>query len=184
MNNEIVLIGTKINQLTEAADRAEIKTQEDYEKGVTLQKFLQEAKKRAEEERKALVSPFNNGVKAINDRFKQLTEPLDRAKSVIGSKMLAFVQAERAKEAERAKKLAEESEAPVAPAETQVGKARGSHAGSAHVRKTWNFRVTDESKVPREYLVVSDALIRAAVKAGKREIAGVEIFEEEGVIVR
>lgn len=52
------------------------------------------------------------------------------------------------------------------------------------VRKTWTFEITDESKVPRDFLVIDDKKIRAAVREGIREIPGVRIFEEETMAIR
>jgi ribosomal protein S2 len=42
------------------------------------------------------------------------------------------------------------------------------------------FEVTDESKVPREYLIVDDRKIRQAIKENKKvKIDGVRIYEKE-----
>lgn len=57
-------------------------------------------------------------------------------------------------------------------------------SGSSFTRKTWKFEVTDPTLVPREFLVVNDALIRDAVKNGSREIAGVRIYEDIDVSIR
>jgi len=50
--------------------------------------------------------------------------------------------------------------------------------------KRWQFEVTDASQVPRAYLVVAEALIRAAVNDGERSIPGVRIYEEESISIR
>ena len=50
--------------------------------------------------------------------------------------------------------------------------------GRAVERTVWQFRVADEYAVPREYLSVNESAIRAAVRAGAREIPGVEIWAE------
>jgi len=53
-------------------------------------------------------------------------------------------------------------------------------------RKVWKFRVVEEEKVPRQYLVVDEAAIRRAVQArkGDTRIPGVEVWEEESVVAR
>jgi len=51
-------------------------------------------------------------------------------------------------------------------------------------RKAWVFEVTDESQVPREYLVVDEKRIRSAISSGVRNIAGVRIFEEIKMAIR
>lgn len=48
----------------------------------------------------------------------------------------------------------------------------------------WTFRVVDESKVPREFLVVSDQKVRQAIATGVRGIEGLEIYSEETLSTR
>ena len=48
----------------------------------------------------------------------------------------------------------------------------------------WKHEVIDAAAVPREYLMVDDAAIKAAVKAGIRAIPGVRVFEEAEMRVR
>ncbi len=56
--------------------------------------------------------------------------------------------------------------------------------GSGHLRMYWTFEVTDETQVPREYLMVNERLIQDKVKAGIRQIPGVRIFEKPKSITR
>ena len=44
--------------------------------------------------------------------------------------------------------------------------------------------MTDPTLVPREFLVVSDSLIREANKNNVREISGVRIYEDTDVSIR
>lgn len=48
----------------------------------------------------------------------------------------------------------------------------------------WTHRIVDADKVPREYLMVNEDAIKAAVKGGKRSIEGVEIFEAAKTAIR
>lgn len=45
-------------------------------------------------------------------------------------------------------------------------------------KKVWKFEVTDANQVPRQFLVVEEKIIRAAVNIGTREIPGVRIYED------
>jgi hypothetical protein len=56
--------------------------------------------------------------------------------------------------------------------------------GSISYREVWKFKVTDESKVPRDYLSVDERKIRDAVKNGIRQIDGVEIYSEKEPVLR
>jgi len=52
------------------------------------------------------------------------------------------------------------------------------------IKMTWVFEVTDPTAVPRALCVPNDALIRAQVKAGAREIPGVRIYQQASTTVR
>jgi hypothetical protein len=77
---------------------------------------------------------------------------------------------------------------PPVPAPLDLPAARPSvtrtESGSAHTRKRWKFEVTDAMQVPRQYLMVDDRLLRAAVSDGEREIPGVRIYAEDDLAVR
>lgn len=51
------------------------------------------------------------------------------------------------------------------------------------VGKRWVFEVVSLAEVPRQYLVVSEPLIREAVRLGVREIPGVRIYQEKTLAV-
>lgn len=51
-------------------------------------------------------------------------------------------------------------------------------------RKVWKFEVQVPSEVPREYLVVNETMIRAAVNSGIRDIPGVRIYEDVQIALR
>lgn len=50
--------------------------------------------------------------------------------------------------------------------------------------KRWTHEVTDESQVPREYLVVDEKKVRAAIAAGTRSIPGIRIYQDESITLR
>lgn len=56
--------------------------------------------------------------------------------------------------------------------------------GASTLVTRWDFRVVAEYDVPREYLSVDERKIRAAIKAGAREIPGVSIFSVESLVRR
>lgn len=52
------------------------------------------------------------------------------------------------------------------------------------VRKVWAFKVTDLSKVPTEYLLINSVAVNKAIKAGVRNIEGLEIYQTSQVAIR
>lgn len=85
----------------------------------------------------------------------------------------------RAEEATQVQ-IAEASAPSVSVPSTKLASASGSVA----TRKRWQAVVVDSALVPREYLVVDQKLINAAVKDGVREIPGVTIDQVEELAVR
>lgn len=57
-------------------------------------------------------------------------------------------------------------------------------SANSTVRKVWAFKVVDMSKIPLEYLQLNETAVRNAIKEGKREIAGLEIFQQSQVAIR
>ncbi len=50
--------------------------------------------------------------------------------------------------------------------------------------RTWTFEILNQIDIPREYLIVDETAIRAAIKAGTRSIPGVKIFQKESLAIR
>ena len=64
-------------------------------------------------------------------------------------------------------------------------------AKATNQRVNWKFRIADATKVPREYLMVDEAKIKAAlttmkdeVKAGTFSISGVEFYDEASTVLK
>lgn len=174
-----------------------------FDEATDLLGWIAGAKKKLEEQRVFFVKPLNDQVKKINERFKSYAAPLEQADQVVRGKVLGFRQeAERQRreeearlrrqaEAERARLAAEaaaqdlpEPPPPPIPVIPRAPKTVRSNMGTATVKKVWDFEVLDERQVPREFLIVNEKAIRAAVKAGVRNIPGVQIFETEQLAVR
>ena len=86
--------------------------------------------------------------------------------------------------AKRAEHLATAIEAHAAAPDAGMSRVRSRTGALASLRSTRNFRIVDATLVPREYLVVDDATVRARMRAGIREIPGIEIFETQTTVVR
>lgn len=65
----------------------------------------------------------------------------------------------------------------------KTGKNNQSSTNSV-VRNVWNFRIVDLSKVPVEFLQLNSVAVREAIKAGAREINGLEIYQECQVAIK
>lgn len=76
---------------------------------------------------------------------------------------------------------------PAAPVHVPAFGSRSSSGGSSGVKgitRTWVHEVEDLSLVPREYLMIDEAKVKEAIKAGTRIIPGIKIFQKEGFSLR
>ena len=191
------------------AERFEIKTEADLKSMTDTLSRIKLALKELDTERKSLVAPLNHQVKFINDKYKPLSDALEKARRICEGKAIDYHRAEeerirkeqselrrqetlRQKEIERKQaKLAAKgievklSEQPTekitldAPAKTTVG-----IYSKMTIKKTPAFRLVDISKVPEKYLLLNEVAVNAAARAGVKTIAGLEWFEKETVMNR
>jgi len=144
------------------------------------------AKKEMDSRRRFFTDPLNQQVKSINDLFRDYSEPLVEADKTVRSKVLAYQAEEAKKAAEQQQKAYEEARAtegfvPIMGEEPE--KTVRASAGSASTRQVWTFKIVDPSLVPDEYKLIDEKKIAAVVKAGIRQIPGVEIYSTSSLVV-
>lgn len=196
-------------------DTYSITCRDEYETAASYFLQLKAHLKKAEDERKLIVDPINQGLRRVNSLFKSITDPVSRIKDNLERKMRTFVDQERKKledekreEAEKQKKIFEENakKAKVEAIETgseaalQVSQnftrladqvetenvkvsqtIKLGNQGTVSERRIWRFKVTDETLVPRKYLIVDEKCLRTmATQFGEsgQTIPGVEFYQE------
>jgi len=50
--------------------------------------------------------------------------------------------------------------------------------GSMAVKQVYRFKITDHTQVPRNFMLVNEKAVQAAIDAGIREISGIEIYPD------
>ncbi|MBA7562032.1 hypothetical protein ES708_03681 [subsurface metagenome] len=156
------------------------------------------AKKEVDSRRRFFVDPLNQQVKSINDLFRGYSDPLGEADRIVRNKVLVYQAEEARRVAEEQQRVLEEAkaqaeEASKHPAEEFIPipiniveepeKTVRAPAGSATTRQVWTFKIVDLSQVPDEYKVIDEKKIAAVVKAGVRNIPGVEIYPTSSLVV-
>lgn len=69
--------------------------------------------------------------------------------------------------------------------ETPIIKIKSSHTtafSGVHTRKKPMWKLDDITKVPKEFLIVNEKEINSLVRAGRKEIPGIKIWEETTVV--
>lgn len=147
-----------------------------------------------EKARKAEKEQINKDGKTVEAFFAKLSKPItdaaDAIVAAINAAQRAKLEEQRRREREEAEaaKVFEDTSPEPAPAPVAVKEVARVVSSSGRVTASaatfWTFRVKDPAAVPRQYLTVSDAAIKAAVAGGVREIEGVEIYEDVRTAIR
>jgi hypothetical protein len=200
---DLTTITVEKNELIEQAGRVVVENDQQEALAGDLLKMVKSAIKKAEEERTKIVKPFNDGVKAINLKYKEITEPLEAAKEKIERAMrpYALQKIKKQQEEERLAREALEAQAleKAAQAETpeaaeevistavvaservaQPSTVRGTYGSVTSKRIKYTFEVVDVEQIPRAYLLPDEKKIRAAINGENRvtDIPGVKIVED------
>lgn len=155
-----------------------------------------------EDKRKQMVMPYNDYVKSINGMFKPLTDRLKNIDELCRSHLRPYLTAkEKARQEEQARieeqnaKVLEKQNKKIekavaagkdvttmAPANIQsvpvaVKTTTTENGTKSTVRMVTKWRLVDINKVPREYLVVDNVKMNAAIKIFPT-IAGIEVYQE------
>jgi len=194
LETKLTEIGQEVASVNEMAGQLAVKSEQDE---VTATDFLVKIKARltrVEELRTFFVKPLNDQVKAINAKFKEQSEPLEKAyasvKRLVSDYRLEQDDLARAEEKrladlkdaknERRAEAGKPLDLTPAPTIERAPAVVSTEAGKTVAKRVWKYRVIDINLVPREYLrcEVKDAVIKAEMSKGVRAIAGLEFYED------
>lgn len=162
-----------------------------------------EATKAIDAEFKELVSPLEGAMRALEAQILAHRQREEEAARQAQREEQERVEAERKRLEENARKRQEEEDAKASaegraaveqkPFEIEDARAapppektKATATGTkATVKDNWKFEVLDVDQVPDEFVVrqVDGTQVKAAIRAGKREIPGLRIYNDAGVAV-
>jgi hypothetical protein len=154
----------------------------DYDKLGEVVSQLKEYRKEADVQEKSLTEPANQIIKNAKAIFKPFKDGVDEAERLAKQKMLAFLEAQEA----AAKRIQEKFErGDIKKISTVVAKTNellDTQSESVSVRKIQVLKIVDVNKIPREFLVPNEALIKQALKEG-RKVAGCELEYQKSLAI-
>ena len=179
--------------LTKAVESVAITDQASLTAATELIVRITAAKKAVDEERFSYTRPLDTYKEMVMAKFKPYTTILDAARKTLESKIIAF-QTKQRQDAEAAQAAAIAAAAretkdtgvltPVtAQAMEKPATTVTAPSGQASSSTRWAYEITDKEKVPKEYWIVNEKAIAAAVRAGVRQMAGVRIYPVAGLRV-
>lgn len=193
----------RAKELLTKAYAVTVKNADSQVAATNLAAAIKKDEKAIEDARKAYTAPINDHIKAVNGLAKEITTHTDEALRYLTGQLNQYatrVELERRKAEEEARKQAKEEQkrldaeakeagvqAPVVPeivpAKPEKAAVRTEN-GTSYQRKTWTFEPEKIDDVPREYMMLNEAAVRAAIKNGVRSIPGLRIFETTNTVIR
>jgi len=156
-----------------------VSTKEEFLQAGDILKLIKNKIKFLEDKRKEYTSDLVKQKKRIDDDFKEMQEPLKELVNVINGKMVSWNVAEQKRldeeqkkiEAEALKRLEEEGESEVeVPVVNEGLKSNKGNIATSTMKEVYNWKVADETRIPREYLMVNEVKIGKAVRDSKGTI--------------
>lgn len=183
MDKEIKLIEKKVSPIVTEATSLKISDDKSMGVAVTLLSNCNKQLDKITEEKEKITKPLNEALKAERARWKPIETVLTEAVSVVRKKMSAYQTELLAKQREEQEKIAKRVEKGTLKVETgikkmsevkNVDKEIATNEGLVQFREVQTLKITDEKKIPREYLVIDEKSVLEALKAGKN-VPGAEV---------
>jgi len=200
--NAFLALKKRFDELGEEVKALEVVNDETCEKASEMLVMIKKCEKKLDEERKKRIAIPNQFVRKVNARAKEFLNPLLKLERDLKAKIrdykirLELERREMEKKAEEERKRLQEQldkEAkekgiePVKLPEIAMPKEKlkvNTDNGTVYEKKRWTFKIVDFEKIPREYLMVDSKRVNAAIRAGVREIPGIEIYQEVEIATR
>ncbi len=131
-----------------------------------------------EKKRSDLKAPSLDEGKIIDGFVKKIRDRVSKMKLSLGTKMLPIIKEIKA---ENAKLDAAKKQTTKRVEKKEIEKKKTT-VSNTHIRENWIWEIIDENKVPRGFMSINNVKVNAAVRAGKRKIAGLRIYKDEKVV--
>lgn len=189
---ELATLKTQVTKLEDQVNTLSVTSPDEYKSAIDIVSKLKETGSTIKNKKESITKPLNEALKNARDLFRPIEDQFKQAEMIIKGKMLDYkrkVDEEARKKEEQIAKRVEKGTLKLETAERKIDEVQRidqttkSDIGEVQVRKVKKVRITDETKIPREYLVPDMVKIRREALGGK-EITGVEVYEDETMAVR
>lgn len=205
----VVALTPALDRVKAFARNLVIKTSEGYEQAALLLKSIKGSLATIEDARTRITKPLNDALRETNAQAKTAAAPFLADEIVIKRAMIAYsdeqdrlrVEQQRRdneaadRERRRLQEIADRAAAKgqenkseafadrAAQVVAPVAQQAAPKVGGIAIPKVWQFEITDEALIPREYLIVDQVRIRKVVMALKRDtnIPGVRVYEAKRI---
>lgn len=187
MSDELTVYKTQLSGVTGAAESLVIASEADVATGADILHNLKQLETAVMNRKEEITRPLMSSLASTRELFRPFETAFDAAKKTIKKKILDYHVAEQNRIDEERARIAARVEKGTMRADTAIKKMEGvtdvknstsGAVGKVAMRTLTKVRITDESLIPRMYLVPDMGKITTAVLQGGVEIAGVEKYKE------
>lgn len=191
-NKEVSLVKQQATKALNAATELTIASADDMVKATDLLSKIKTVGKMIKERKEQITKPLNEALSSARDLFRPIEDDTSAAEKVIKGKMLTFQAAEEAKARKEEERIAARVEKGTMRADTAAEKMQNivqaptavqGKVGAVKTMTIKKYRIVDETKIPREYLIPNMPAITEALKAGT-VVPGAEMYEEKVISAR
>lgn len=205
----VVALTPVLDNVRKFATGLVIKSADAYERAAVQLKSIKGALAQIEDSRTRITKPINDSLREVNAQAKAAALPFLQDETVIKNAMIRYSNEQdelrreeqrkaneaAAKEQQRLRELAAKNAARGNEAKAEAFEDRAAQVvapviqreppkvGGISMPKVWVYDVTDENKIPREYLSIDHVKIRKVVQAmkGSTNIPGICVREEKRI---
>lgn len=200
--NQLMQFRAGVNSMQREATELQVTDEATEKRGGEMTAQTKALKKQIEAQQEAIIGeaqrfvksvqsftlPFRKDLEAIEAQIKRklsdyaYRKEMERRKAeALAAKAAAEAQKKIDREAKKAGIEPVQLPMPIIPQEAAPVRTE---SGTTSYVPVWDFEVVDISKVPAKFLMVEASAVKAAIRAGVREIPGLKIVEKMQVRTR
>lgn len=189
--NEMMVVDAKrhieiysevVDEIVRGARQIKITDMQSAEMAVSYAAKAKSICKRIENTKKEITRQAREFTSEVNSFAKKFIEALETVEKIITDKIDVHKREEDQKREEEEALLNIVGTIPVAPYDDLTRIRAGN--GSCLERTVWGYEVEEITDVPSKFLMVNDEAVKAAIKAGVRNIPGLKIDSEQKTYIR
>lgn len=158
-----------------------VNSKESYDTAGALVKQMKELAKMADIEEKKITDPLNQALKAAKEHFKPFKDEVKQIEEATKADMIKFLDKQQGKQKALDKKF-EDGEIKKVSTYVAHQEELTVQSRNSQVRGVQVLVIDDVNKVPREFLVPDEKLIKEALKAGKK-VAGCRMETKTNIAI-
>ncbi len=176
---------SRVTALQRASQMFEVVIPEDMRRGEEFLRDIKHVAKVVEEYKTTLTRPLMNDLAKVRDLAKPFELSLVEATKLVKAKMLAFTIAQEEVAQLEAAKIETKVEKGLMRADTAANKLAVINDSKpvANTSTTQKLSITDESLIPREFMVVDRVAVTKALWAGVT-VPGAELIKVRNIITK